>query len=53
MDEEETKNALKQALKEWLDEQFATFGRWSFYGILAAALGVLVYFILSVNGWHK
>lgn len=52
MSDKEAKEALKEALKEWLDEQFATFGRWSFRALAVAAIGALVYFILQMNGWH-
>jgi hypothetical protein len=51
--DQETKDALKEALKEWLDEKFAQFGKWSFTAICAAALGALAYFILWTNGWHR
>jgi hypothetical protein len=50
---EETKAALKEALKEWLDEKFAVFGKWSMGTIGAAAVFALGYFILSTNGWHR
>lgn len=50
---EEQKNALKQALKEWLDEQFSEFGKWALKGILAAALAGAVYLALAAQGWHK
>jgi hypothetical protein len=53
MSDQETKDALKQALKEWLDDKFAQFGRWSFGAICAAGLGALTYFILQMNGWHR
>jgi len=49
----ETKEALKEALKEWLDEKFAELGRWSFRTLSALALGALVFFILKMNGWSK
>ena len=52
-DQDATKQALKEALKEWLDERFASFGKWSFGTIAAIALAALTYFILQVNGWHK
>lgn len=48
-----TKEAVKEALKEWLDEQFARVGRWTVYGIVAAGLVALVYFILMHNGWRQ
>ena len=50
---EETKAVVKEALTEWLDGKFAQFGRWSFYGIAAAGLAALVYFILVHNGWRQ
>lgn len=53
MSEKEIKEALKDALKEWLDEKFASFGKWSFYGMASAALFALAYFLLIANGWHK
>ena len=49
----DTKEALKEALKEWLDEKFAEIGRWSFMTITALVLGALVLFILKMNGWSK
>lgn len=48
-----TKEAVKEALKEWLDEQFARVGKWTVHGILAVALAALVYFILVHNGWRQ
>jgi len=48
-----TKEAVKEALKEWLDEQFARVGKWTVHGIIAAGLAALVYFILVHNGWRQ
>lgn len=45
------KAAVKDALKEWLNEKFAEVGKWSVRGILAAVLAALAYFILTSNGW--
>lgn len=53
LERDEMKAALKQAIKEWLDEKFAEFGRWSMGAVLAAGLAALVYFILVMNGWQK
>jgi hypothetical protein len=50
---EEDKAALKAALKEWLDEKFSQFGKWSAGAIAAAALGVLAWLMLTANGWHR
>jgi len=51
--DDDIKKAMKEALKEWLDGKFAAFGKWSAAGLAAAGLVALVYFILSINGWHK
>lgn len=52
-DDDKIKAALKEALKEWLDEKFTAFGKYSFYSLAASGLAALVYFILTTNGWHK
>lgn len=45
------KNAVKEALKEWLDEKFTAFGKWAAVSVAAMALAALVYFILAMHGW--
>lgn len=47
----EYKQAIKEALQEWLDKQFAAFGKWTLAGLLSAALVGAVY--LAVRGWVK
>ena len=49
-DEEEQKRIIKQAIKEWLNEQMAAFGWKSFWFLLSVALAGLVPFMLWVNG---
>jgi hypothetical protein len=53
IEEEQAKQALKEALKEWMDEKFATFGKWSAASLGAALVGMLVYFLLLSNGWQR
>lgn len=53
MRDAEMKRVIKEAIREWLDEQFSKFGRWSFYGLLALATTVILYMSLTTNGWHK
>jgi hypothetical protein len=53
IDPEVQKQAVKEAIREWLDEIFAAFGRWSITAILAAAFAGLVYLALTGAGWHK
>lgn len=49
--DKEYKAALKEALQEWLDKQFALFGKWTLAGLLSAALAGAVY--LAIHGWAK
>lgn len=45
------KDAVKEGIKEWLDDKFAAFGKWAALSFAALALAALVYFILAANGW--
>lgn len=48
------KAALKEGLREWLDEKFADLGKWTLQGLCAAALAGLVWLALVSSGWtHK
>jgi fructose-1,6-bisphosphatase len=49
----EFKALVKEAIKEWLDEQTNKVGKWSLRFIGMAALAALSYFILTQHGWHK
>lgn len=45
------KIAMREVIKEWLDERFRDVGRWSLRGIALAAFAALMYFILTHTGW--
>lgn len=51
LDKETQKAAIKEAINEWLDAQFAMVGRWTVNGVLAAALAGLLYAFLTTRGW--
>ena len=53
MSKEEQKEAMKEAMAEWLDDKFALFGKWTAGGLLAAAFFGLVYLGLTGQGWKK
>lgn len=53
MSDEDTKEILKEAIREWLDDQFATFGKWSLGALVSSALVAIAYLILVMDGWHK
>jgi hypothetical protein len=41
---EETKQAIKEGLTEWLEDKFSEFGKLSLKAILALLVAALVYF---------
>lgn len=47
----EIEQDLKNALKEWMDEKFALFGKWSLSTLAVLTLTGLIYFILTMTGW--
>ena len=53
MQRREFKQLIKEAIREWLDDQATKVGKWSIRFFALAALGALAYFILTTQGWHK
>lgn len=49
----EQKEIVKEALKEWLDDKWAAFGKWTAKGIATMAFSALAYWYLSTHGWHR
>jgi len=45
------KEAIKEAISEWLDKQFISLGKWTLKGISAMGLAVLVYMWAAAHGW--
>lgn len=50
---DDMKSAMKDAIKEWMDEKYAEFGRWSLHAILIAGLGALGYYLVSHGGFKS
>jgi hypothetical protein len=51
---EAIKQALKEGIREWLDDQFKELGKWTFRGLAAGALAGIVWLMLVSSGWvHK
>ena len=46
------KEAFKEASKEWLQEIYQSFGKWSLRALGAALLVALLFFLLTMNGWQ-
>lgn len=53
LSDDEQKKIIKEALKEWLDAQFAAFGKWTFMGLLSLLFVAVSYAWLWEHGWHK
>jgi hypothetical protein len=51
-DREEQKEIVKEAIHEWLEDKYSAFGKWTLHGILASALGAVVYY-LAMHGGFK
>lgn len=49
----ELKLVVKDAIKEWLDEQTLKFGKWTIRWLALAAFGGLMLFILNAQGWTQ
>lgn len=45
------KEAIKEALQEWLDSQFSKFGKWTLNGLLSVGLVGLIYLWSAGHGW--
>jgi len=54
-DEVQMQKVMKAAIKEWMDERFAAFGKWTAMGVAIAAVTVLAWAIVVMNGvpWAK
>jgi hypothetical protein len=48
-----TKTALREVLKEWLDERFKEVGKWTARGLLLAGFAAFMYFVLTHSGWVR
>ncbi len=49
-DIEARKKVVKDAIDEWLEEKYATVGKWSLAGITAAAVAVIGYYFFMTHG---
>lgn len=47
------KEVMKEAIREWMDDAFAEFGKWTMKGILAMAFAGAIYLALKGQGWTR
>ena len=52
LDREAQKEAIKEAISEWLDASFADVGRWTVKGLIAVALAGTLYAYLITKGFR-
>lgn len=50
--DEHTKELLKEAIKEWLDEKYKDVGRWTIGGFTALTVAALIFLVLWANGYR-
>lgn len=53
IDKQVQKDAIKEALREWLNEQYAEFGKWTLRSVAALVLAGLVGWWATSHGWTK
>lgn len=53
LDKDIAKQALKEAIQEWMQDSFAEFGKWTLKGLLVLAFAGCVYLALRGQGWNK
>jgi len=51
LERDEYKELIKEALKEWLDEHFSKFGKWTLRAALALIFSGLIFIALKF-GWR-
>ena len=43
------KEAQKEAIREWLDDKYKAFGKWSFLGLMALLVSLVAHTWLTIN----
>lgn len=45
------RDVQKEAIKEWLDNMWLQFGKWSFKGLLSLLFAAFIYALISTHGF--
>lgn len=51
LDKEAQKAAMKEAISEWMDLKWATFGKWTAKGIIAMVIAGVTYLFVITHGF--
>lgn len=46
------KEAIKEALQEWLDQRYQAVGKWTVKGFLAMGLVITFWLYAAAHGWN-
>lgn len=52
-EKDDTKEAVKEAFKEWVDEKVQAFGWWSLKTIGMLIVGAILYFFVQTHGFKR
>jgi hypothetical protein len=45
------KEAIKEAINEWLDKQYILFGKWTLRGFASIGITLILYSYAAAHGW--
>jgi len=45
------KEAIKEAMQEWLDQRYQAVGKWTVKGFLAMMVVIVVWLYAAAHGW--
>ena len=51
LEKDEVKEALKEAIKEWMDAKYTALGKWAAGTFVALVIYALTWLILKAYGW--
>jgi hypothetical protein len=50
LSKEEQKKLVREAISAWMDERWASFGKWTFIGVAAGGFAALAAYLFG-HGW--
>lgn len=52
-EQELQKEAVKEGIKEWMDDNFMSFGKWTAVSFACILFAALLHFVLWTKGWRQ
>ena len=50
--DDRNKAVVKEALKEWMDDKFSSFGKWTVGALAATGLYFALWFFFTLHAWR-